>query len=122
MIAHQFEHPEVFALLMQRSPNWLRLINAAEVGDETYFRRIIADHPQLFQKLSLLAASLAWPYATIPAPLNSFFPQAGLPALQWRTVRRLSTLLLGAAMSKWFDTLLLMTPPSTSLKPTQNKF
>jgi hypothetical protein len=56
MIAHQFEHPEVFALLMQRSPNWLRLINAAEVGDEAYFQRIFIDHPQLFQKLSANAA------------------------------------------------------------------
>jgi ankyrin repeat protein len=56
MVAHQFEHPEVFALLMQRSPNWLRLINAAEVGDEAYFQRILTDHPQLFQKLSINAA------------------------------------------------------------------
>ena len=56
MLAHEFEHPEVFALLMQRSAPWLRLINAAEVGDEAYFQRILADHPQLFQKLSANAA------------------------------------------------------------------
>jgi ankyrin repeat protein len=56
MIAHQFGHPEVFTLLMQRSPNWLRLINAAEVGDEAHFQRILSDHPQLFQKLSANAA------------------------------------------------------------------
>jgi len=56
MIAHQFGHAAVFALLMQRSPNWLRLINAAEVGDEAYFQRVITDHPQLFQKLSANAA------------------------------------------------------------------
>jgi ankyrin repeat protein len=56
MVAHQFQHPEVFALLMQRSPNWLRLINAAEVCDEPYFQRILIDHPQLFQKLSTNAA------------------------------------------------------------------
>jgi ankyrin repeat protein len=56
MIAHQFEHPEVFALLMQRSPAWLRLINAAEVGDEASFQRILTEHPQLFQKLSANAA------------------------------------------------------------------
>ena len=56
MVAHQFEYPEVFALLMQRSPNWLRLINAAEVGDESYFQHILIDHPQLFQKLSTNAA------------------------------------------------------------------
>ena len=56
MVAHQFEHPEVFALLIQRSPNWLRLINAAEVGDEAYFQRILIDHPQLFLKLSTNAS------------------------------------------------------------------
>jgi hypothetical protein len=42
MIAHQFQHPEVFSLLMQRSPHWLRLINAAEVGDEAWFHRRIS--------------------------------------------------------------------------------
>ncbi|MGO9948144.1 MAG: ankyrin repeat domain-containing protein [Steroidobacteraceae bacterium] len=56
MVAHQFNHPVVFALLMQRSPNWLRLINAAVVGDESYFQHILIDHPQLFQKLSANAA------------------------------------------------------------------
>jgi ankyrin repeat protein len=56
MIAHQFGHVAVFALLMQRSPNWLRLINAAEVGEDAYFQRVITDHPQLFQKLSANAA------------------------------------------------------------------
>jgi ankyrin repeat protein len=56
MIAHQFGHTAVFELLMQRSPAWLRLINAAEVGDEINFQRILAAHPQLFQKLSANAA------------------------------------------------------------------
>jgi hypothetical protein len=41
---------------MQRSPNWLRLINAAEIGDDAWFQRILSDHPQLFQKLSANAA------------------------------------------------------------------
>lgn len=58
MVAHQFDHPEVFALLMQRSPNWLRLINAAEIGDEAYFQRVITDHPQVLQRLSTAAARL----------------------------------------------------------------
>ena len=53
MVAHQFEHAEVFDLLMLRSPVWLRLINAAEVGDEAGFQRILAGHPQVMQKLSL---------------------------------------------------------------------
>jgi ankyrin repeat protein len=56
ILARQFEHPEVFALLMQRSPNWLRLINAAEAGDDAYFARILAAQPQLFQKLTSNAA------------------------------------------------------------------
>ena len=56
MLAHQFEHPEVFSLLMQRSAPWLRLLNAAEIGDAASFQRILAEHPQLFQKLSTNAA------------------------------------------------------------------
>lgn len=56
MIAHQFGHTAVFELLMQRSPVWLRLVNAAEVGDGVYCQHILADHPQLFQKLSANAA------------------------------------------------------------------
>ena len=56
MIAHQFEHADVFALLMQRSPVWLRLINAADVEDEGAFQRILAGHPQVVQKLTPMAA------------------------------------------------------------------
>ncbi len=56
MIAREFEHPEVFALLMQRSPVWLRLIHAAEAGDETSFQRILVEHPDLFRRLSANAA------------------------------------------------------------------
>jgi len=56
MLARQFEHPEVFSLLMQRSAPWLRLLNAAETGDAAYFQSILTDHPQLFQKLSANAA------------------------------------------------------------------
>jgi len=53
MLAHRFGHPEVFALLMQRSAPWLRLVNAAEVGDEAYFQQILKSHPQVVKKLSL---------------------------------------------------------------------
>ncbi|HEY6852567.1 MAG TPA: ankyrin repeat domain-containing protein [Terracidiphilus sp.] len=56
MIAIQFGHTAVFELLMQRSPPWLRLINATEVGEEASVQRILADHPQLFQRLSDNAA------------------------------------------------------------------
>jgi len=52
MIAMQFGHEQVFELLMQRSPAWLRLINAAEIGDEVVFRRTIDLHPQVVQTLS----------------------------------------------------------------------
>ena len=56
MVATQFGHAAVFELLMQRSPAWLRLINAAELGDEALVERIVTGHPQLFTKLSVFAA------------------------------------------------------------------
>jgi ankyrin repeat protein len=56
IIAHEFGHRPAFELLMQRSPAWLRLLNAAEVHDEPLFRHTIAAHPQLFGKLSDNAA------------------------------------------------------------------
>ncbi len=56
MLAHEFGHTEVFDLLMQRSPAWLRLVNAAEIGEDARVKRILSDHPQLFQKLSANAA------------------------------------------------------------------
>ncbi len=51
MLAREFGHPEIFALLMQRSPIWLRLINAAEAGDGASFERILAGHPQAIRRL-----------------------------------------------------------------------
>ena len=56
MIANQFGHTDVFALLMQRSPVWLRLINAADVEDESAFHGILRGHPQVMQKLTPMAA------------------------------------------------------------------
>ncbi|NUQ29036.1 MAG: ankyrin repeat domain-containing protein [Acidobacteriaceae bacterium] len=56
MIAHEFGHTAVFELLMQRSPAWLRLINAAEVGEDARVQSILSEHPNLFQKLSPNAA------------------------------------------------------------------
>ena len=86
MIAHQFGHTAVFELLMQRSPAWLRLINAAEVGDGVYCRRILADHPQLFQKLSAMlhGASSERPYATTPVLWNCCSSRAGHPTRPWK--------------------------------------
>jgi len=40
-------------MMMQRSAPWLRLVNAAEVGDEAYFQQILKSHPQVVKKLSL---------------------------------------------------------------------
>ena len=56
MIAHQFGHTAIFDLLMQRSAPWLRLVQAAEVGDEPLFQRILQQQPTLFARLSSNAA------------------------------------------------------------------
>jgi ankyrin repeat protein len=56
MIAHQFGHTAVFDLLMQRSAPWLRLVQAAEVGDDSLAQRILEQHPALFTRLSANAA------------------------------------------------------------------
>ncbi|HVZ16356.1 MAG TPA: ankyrin repeat domain-containing protein, partial [Terriglobales bacterium] len=56
IIAYHFGHKAVFELLMQRSPNWLRLVHAAEIGDEALAEKILAQHPALFAKLSGNAA------------------------------------------------------------------
>jgi ankyrin repeat protein len=56
IIAHQFGHRAVFELLMQRSAPWLRLIQSAEIGEETSFRQILEEHPALFARLTPFAA------------------------------------------------------------------
>ncbi|HMF53180.1 MAG TPA: ankyrin repeat domain-containing protein, partial [Edaphobacter sp.] len=56
MIARQFGHKAVFDLLMQRSPGWLRLIQAAEINDEALFHEIVQKHPTLFAKLTANAS------------------------------------------------------------------
>jgi ankyrin repeat protein len=56
MIAHQFGHTAVFDLLMQRSAPWLRLTQAAELGDEPLLRQILQQHPSTLTRLSLNAA------------------------------------------------------------------
>jgi ankyrin repeat protein len=52
MLALQFGHDEVFELLMQRSPGWLRLLQAAERGDEALFQQVLQKHPTLFARLT----------------------------------------------------------------------
>jgi ankyrin repeat protein len=56
MIAHQFGHTAVFDLLMQRSAPWLRLVQAAEIGDESLAQQILQQHPTIFSRLAATAA------------------------------------------------------------------
>ncbi|HZS61246.1 MAG TPA: ankyrin repeat domain-containing protein [Gemmatimonadaceae bacterium] len=51
-VAKTFGHPDVYALLMERSPRELRFAIAAEVGDEPAFRELLADQPDLVSTLS----------------------------------------------------------------------
>lgn len=55
-IAHEFGHKTVFDLLMQRSAPWLRLVQAAELGDEAMVARIMQQHPAVIQRLTENAA------------------------------------------------------------------
>lgn len=52
MLAREAGHEDVFNLLMRRSPNWLRLVQAAEVGDVAMAESILARHPGLIEKLN----------------------------------------------------------------------
>lgn len=52
MIAHQFGHDAVFRLLMERSPLWLQLTQACEVGDESLVKELVARHPTLVESLT----------------------------------------------------------------------
>ncbi|HTF72335.1 MAG TPA: ankyrin repeat domain-containing protein [Edaphobacter sp.] len=56
MMAHRFGHTEVFELLMQRSAPWLRLTQAAEMGDDSLVRQIVQQHPFIFTRLTPNAA------------------------------------------------------------------
>jgi ankyrin repeat protein len=51
-IAQTFGHPDVYQLLMARSPSDVRLAVAAEVGDEAAFRELLAQKPDLVATLS----------------------------------------------------------------------
>jgi hypothetical protein len=55
-LAHKFGHKAVFELLMQRSPGWLRLLQAAELDDEALFRQVLQKHPALFARLTANAS------------------------------------------------------------------
>jgi ankyrin repeat protein len=56
MVARQFGHTAVFDLLMQRSAPSVRLVQAAEAGDEAMAQRLIEQHPGMIARLSAAAA------------------------------------------------------------------
>jgi ankyrin repeat protein len=52
MVAREFGHEEIFRLLMERSPEELKLAQACELGDEATFEALLARRPNLVQNLS----------------------------------------------------------------------
>jgi len=52
MVAREFEHEEVFRLLMDSSLEELKLAQAGESGDEELFKALLARRPGLVQTLS----------------------------------------------------------------------
>jgi ankyrin repeat protein len=52
VVAREFGHEDVFRLLMDRSPETLKLALACELGDEAAFRALLAIRPNLVQTLS----------------------------------------------------------------------
>ena len=56
MVAMEFGHKAVFDLLMQRSPGWLRLLQAGELGDEAMFQEVLRKYPTLFARLTAKAS------------------------------------------------------------------
>jgi ankyrin repeat protein len=52
MIAREFGHQDIFGLLMERSPDELKLAQACELGDENLFKTLLASRPNLVQTLS----------------------------------------------------------------------
>jgi len=51
-VAREFGHEEVFQLLMQRTPEELKLALACELGDEEVFQRFLAANPDAVRTLS----------------------------------------------------------------------
>jgi hypothetical protein len=51
-VPRDFGHEEVFELLMERTPEDLRLALACELGDETVFPEFLAKHPHTAETLS----------------------------------------------------------------------
>ncbi len=52
VIAREFGHDDIFHLLLERSPEELKLAQACELGDETLFNALLASRPNFVQTLS----------------------------------------------------------------------
>jgi hypothetical protein len=52
LVARDFGHEEIFHLLMERSPEDVRLMQACDLGDESVFRELLAARPNLIETLS----------------------------------------------------------------------
>ncbi len=52
VIARQFGHEDVFQLLMERTPEELKLALACELGDEAAFQKFLAKNPDVVRTLS----------------------------------------------------------------------
>jgi hypothetical protein len=52
MVAREFGHEDIFRLLMDRSPEELKLAQACELGEEATFHALLARRPNLLQSLS----------------------------------------------------------------------
>jgi hypothetical protein len=52
VIAREFHHEEIFRLLMERSPDELKIAQACELGEEALFAGLLARRPNLVQTLS----------------------------------------------------------------------
>jgi len=52
LVARDFGHEDVFQVLMDRSPEDVKLSQACELGDEGIFRELLAARPNLMQTLS----------------------------------------------------------------------
>ena len=103
MIAIQFGHRAVFELLMQRSPRWLRLINAAEVGEEppsTASLPIIRSSSRGFPTMQP-GASSAQRYVTTREPSSCYSKEAGRPRRPLKTTRPRCTTPRGTATLRW---------------------
>jgi ankyrin repeat protein len=52
LVAREFGHDDVFRLLMERTPDTLKLTIACEVGDESSINALLAAHPDLVHTLT----------------------------------------------------------------------